>query len=338
MKKVNVNISLLRIIATIAVVFLHTCSTMLNPDVFTVSGIREIVFRIGNLWGLWAVPVFFMISGYLLLGSDKEITYKLVFQKYISRLVGALLVFGIPFAIIKIYLETHSISVFAVFKAFVGNGSFIHLWYLYALIGIYLVLPILKPAIKNVSEKTLLYFSSILFVCDFIFPIVSKNYFPISFTAPIAYPIFYFVLGYYFKKAPVTCKVLKLSQFVSALALITIALFVVCGNYEQFAGDYKSPVIALSALGIFLTFMSKNISLNSEKKIKFLWELDRLCFGVYLIHPVFIQFAYRHLKLTPCSFELYWFAAIVFFLAFLILSFAGSFFLSLIPPLKKHIL
>ena len=53
----------------------------------------------------WAVPVFFIITGVLLLNPSKSITATDCIWKYEKRIVLALLIFGIPFAILKLVME-----------------------------------------------------------------------------------------------------------------------------------------------------------------------------------------------------------------------------------------
>ena len=87
------------------------------------------------------------------------------------------------------------------------------------------------------------------------------------------------------------------------------------------------------AIAIFMIFTKIDFT---EKKV--LWKIDRLCFGVYLIHPLFIQATYRVLKITPMRFGVTWVGTIVLFIFFVVCSFAFSFIASLIKPLKKYVL
>ena len=69
-----------------------------------------------------------------------------------------------------------------------------------------------------------------------------------------------------------------------------------------------------------------------------MWNVDRLCFGVYLIHPVFINFTYKLLKVSPVSFNLYWLVMPVFGVIFVIIAFFGSWIMSKIKPLREYVL
>ena len=65
----------LRIIATLAVIWLHTNGTIWgNQELFLLSDGQKRFFAVNYYLMWWAVPVFFMITGYLLLDKNKNIT------------------------------------------------------------------------------------------------------------------------------------------------------------------------------------------------------------------------------------------------------------------------
>lgn len=73
----SINISLLRIIATLAVIFIHTNNTLANNSIlFGLTEYQQVVFNCAYTLANWAVPVFFMITGALLLNPNKTITIK----------------------------------------------------------------------------------------------------------------------------------------------------------------------------------------------------------------------------------------------------------------------
>lgn len=199
------NISYMRIFATVSVLYLHTCSTLTdNPGLFILSKNQTSFFRSSYQMMYWAVPVFFMITGMLFLSPDKKITLKQCIEKYSYRILLALFVFGMPFAVLKIMIETHSSSFFNIvlaFKAVIENNSFGHLWYLYTLLGIYLILPFLKKIIDNSKDLEIKFLLIFLFIIDFCFPLLSELLcINIAFELPFKYPLFYVLSGYYFNK------------------------------------------------------------------------------------------------------------------------------------------
>lgn len=48
------------------------------------------------------------------------------------------------------------------------------MWYLYMIVGLYLLTPILKPIIENCSASVLSYFLILLFLFDSIFPLIEE--------------------------------------------------------------------------------------------------------------------------------------------------------------------
>ena len=67
------------------------------------------------------------------------------------------------------------------------------------------------------------------------------------------------------------------------------------------------------------------------------WALDRLSFGVYLVHPVLIHLLYRALKLTPTG-ALYPLRTLAVTGLVAAAAYALSRVLMKIPPLRKYVL
>lgn len=335
-------ISYLRIWATVCVVWLHTCSTLIdNPELFQMSDLQDWFFSAGFHIMRWAVPIFFMITGSLLLDSQKTISFKQCLSKYCLRSGLALFVFGIPFAMMRLYMETRTINLLMVVKA-VGcvftNSGLSHFWYLYSLIGIYLLLPVLKVFVEHTDRNTFAYILMALFIFVYCVPMLSDLIgVKITFSMPLTYPVFYVMLGYFLKEYIGKWK----TRYCLVGIFFVLVLFVVA-DYFNLASDvltaYDSPLIAILAALIFISFKNIDEEDIAEPKAKLLWKMDRLCFGVYLVHPVFIQFVYRVVKITPVNFILYPLATFMFFLFFTVCAFFASWVMSLIKPLKRSIL
>ena len=152
MKK-NLNIEYMRAIACLGVILIHIMKSA--HDVFD-NMTPEIYFIctsfVNNL--RWCVPVFLMISGYLLLDPEKKIGL-IKIKQYIIRIVIVLGIFGTGFAFIELISKKHSVCFTFIFRAFVNmlmGNTWNHLWYLYALIALYLFLPMLKSITGYLSK------------------------------------------------------------------------------------------------------------------------------------------------------------------------------------------
>jgi surface polysaccharide O-acyltransferase-like enzyme len=288
----------------------------------------------------WAVPVFLMITGVLLLKNEKTITYTVCIKKYCKRIVLALFVFGVPFSMLEIFMDSRKISVSMIADAVVNvitGKSWTHLWYLYALIGIYLILPVIKSFTDHCGRRTQGYFLIILFLFNFVIPFLNRIlHITIGFEIPVSsYTVFYLVLGHYLdEEMPGLLKKRWFSVcLILGCAVTTIAvnsLIYPEGNADLGSGSMLSAIEAVAVFSLVYTF--------TFRQNTYIWSVDRLCFGVYLVHPVFINFTYKFLKITPLSFRWYALAGIVVWLSFVICSFFAAKILYSIPVFRKYIL
>ena len=328
----------MRLFATIAVVIMHVCTTIVdNVDLFGPSNTQATVLLCVSIACRWAVPAFFMITGYLLLDSSKEIDYPLVFKKYCLRILLVLIIFGIPFAAMKNITDFNGIFDLCkkTFLAVLSNNGFGHFWYLYVLIGLYLIMPVIKIFIAHArNKKTVEILALILFVFCSVIPLIRDVFgVSIAFSIPLTYPVFYLLMGYLIKKhlnrIPAVAAIIG---FVTGAVLLIVLTVLIRkpGLYE-----YHSPFVVAMGLGVFVFFLRLKLKGND-----FVWKLDRLSFGVYIIHPVFIHVVYRLVKITPLKFgEIGYVAMIpVFAAAFLVISFVCVWVMMLIKPLKKYVL
>lgn len=335
-------ISLLRIAATLLVVGFHTCDSLTgHPLVFPQTGAQRTFLLAAGRFASWHVPVFFMLTGALLLDPAREITPGKCVKRYAFRMALALAVFGVPFALAKrVYgagALTPDMLWAAVTDVLTGN-AWDHLWYLYTLIGVYLLLPLFRPFVRTASRREMGYVLAVLLAFDFFTaPLERLTGWRIAVAVPVTYPVFYCLLGRYLAEGlprPLgsrpACGVILLLT-----AAATVLTAVLAPAYLRLLTGNASPVNALAAAAAFSLCRGIAVPARWEDR---LWRWDRLCFGVYLIHPVFIHFFYRILRLTPLSFGAYAVAEPCFFLAFAALSFLASWVMSRIPPLKKYIL
>ena len=171
--------------------------------------------------------------------------------------------------------------------------SWNHLWYLYDLLGIYLLLPVVKAFVNSASKReleTLLVilfcFTSVVLTVDWALGWSIKNivWFSASF--------FYFVLGHYlYAYVEINARLAILSIVaVVTMASITAYHILMLGDYAQWAWDPGSALIAPWAAGIFLC--AKKFA-NAPIKNRLVQSVATLSFGIYIVHPVFTNALYK---------------------------------------------
>ena len=144
----------IRVVATFCVVFLHSAS----PLLYRYNELPELYWMIGNIYDSsvrMCIPFFFMLSGYLLLEKDEPIyTF---FKKRFNKVLIPLVIWSLFYIFWKAYYEDSSeISLYS-FYSIALSPAYFHLWFLYAIIGIYLtVIKFVYGA--SLAERPLLLF------------------------------------------------------------------------------------------------------------------------------------------------------------------------------------
>ena len=338
------DICVLRIMATLAVVFMHSCNSMTaNAELFSVSGRQYVFFACCTTAMMWAVPAFYMITGELLLSSNKEYSFGYMLSHNVRRMFLALLLFGVPFSLMEFVAENNKLDIKYVYQAFLSivNGqSWDHLWYLYSIIGIYLVIPIFKRALERFDKKEIISLIVLLYVFDILMPyldllIGTTIYFKIPI---VGYALLYVLLGYFISKYEIARYIKRevLLITIIALTIILILLCIICkDSFLKYVG-YDSPITVVHSALLFI--LSKQISTSKLSKDSIIWKIDRLCFGVYLIHPFFINLIYKVVHIYPAKSNFYYFTIFMFWMVFAGASFATSFILNKIRIISKYVL
>lgn len=339
MKKI-VYLEKLRNAATFAVVLLHIAMTMNNNYTPTEIGLTNyIVFS--NIWiGVkWAVPCFLMISGALLL-NKKDITVDKI-VKYILRMFFVLLSFGTVFAMMEIFFNKRTLTVKSVFLSiyYVLSGqSWDHLWYIYTLIALYIITIPLKVFIDNTEKKNIDIFVAVLVIGNFIIPSINsifglniKNIMIIT-----EFPTYY-ILGYWLSNLKIK---LKNSAYFFGWGYLCSTIIMVAIESCGLKLNGASPAISLStgncivlaqSICVFLFFRSFFESKNINR---FDTVISKNSFAIYLVHPFFINFMYKLLKITPLSTNIFIGIPICFIFVFSF-SLLSSYLVKLIPAIRN---
>lgn len=338
MEKKIIYLSKIRSLASLAIVILHTFTMYHIVDANNMTSVEEYMTRLVPFLMMWAVPCFVMVSGALLLNSNKNIGIKKIFSKYILRIILILIIFTLLFFYIDILMTSQTINVGEYistwFKKFISGKSWAHMWYLYMLIGIYLMLPLYRIIAKHATKAILIYIGVvIIFFISVIEPLEDIIDIPIEFYIFISsiFPVYLFV-GYMIHN-----NMLKFNTLVSSLlviiSIICIVLLTLLNNntVNDLLGNYSFiPVISLS-VGIY------SLLHNNNSKLTKLWLfIDKYSFSIYLTHLIYLRILIRLIDWNPLEYGSFWMLIPVSIGVF-ILSLLTSMILKLIPGLKKII-
>ena len=360
MKKREVFLDGLRVAATCAVVMLHTITGAMDITNMSEYPLEWKVFLAGLDLLCWCVPVFLMISGYLFLNPAREIGMGKMLTKYCRRILLALFVFGVRFALLEQVATERCLRLDMVGRGILRvlrGESWSHMWYLYRILFLYLLTPALRWFLTRIPVWGVYLVQGLLLAVCSGLPCLCRvlglgwgDQLPEE-----GIYLFYYICGYLFaakagsppaawkeKGAPAKEGGRHTSRKVWAMrGLCIFALLLAAGAvYGRLSGKYtlvmayNHPMTAAFALLIF--WRSMYFRWNVPGKGAVLEKLGRLSFAVYLVHPVFLNLTYKFLHVTPLSFPL-GLSLPVFFIGTLLLATGTAWILHRLPPMRKYV-
>lgn len=279
MKERNYNYDIMRVLACIMIICMHAPMPNLNANGIILSTISYFTAP--------GLCLFFVISGSLLLPIKTDTTTFL--KKRLGKVIMPTLVFTILYIILNcINGEQQNILKAICSIPFSAQGHGV-LWFMYTLIGLYLVAPVISKWLDSASKREV-YLYLLLWVITSCFPIL-KLFVGINEgnTGVLYYfsgYIGYFILGYYLKKYPesISLKKLMIPDIIAIIAPIAFkVMHIEIDFYSMFW--YLSIFVALLCTTIYVL-----ISKIKIKKGGILELISNLSFGIYLIHIAVMRF------------------------------------------------
>jgi surface polysaccharide O-acyltransferase-like enzyme len=287
----------LRVLAIVAVVVIHASSNITNSSP-TVSMSWQMASML-NLALRWAVPVFVMISGALLL-SKKDESMGVFFQKRLNRL---LLPAGF-FILVYFWWQNRGGYVLTVGeyakRVLVWGNPYYHLYFLYVIIGLYLVTPALRVLVQYMTKRQLGLLTILLLLMTAYWSYV-VSYFGGNFPRDTLTVVTHFLpyVGYYLAGYWIHTywqgKSLTRGWLV-ALLLWFVAVVLTTYGYSQWGysaksmmfEDYAGLNVVLMSLLIFAGFKQWY---EEGKKSNSSWvvRIAGASFGLYLLHVMILE-------------------------------------------------
>lgn len=366
----------LRVAATCAVVLLHTVTGVVDhTDMSGLLWEKRVLLTVVDLV-CWCVPLFLMISGYLFLNPERELSFRKMATKYCRRVVLALFLFGVPYACLELTAQEKGFRMGMPGEGFLmvlRGQSWSHMWYLYLILFLYLLTPALRLLLGKLPRAGVYGLLAALFAGSSVLPFVKRltglEQLP-ALPDDLIY-LFYYLCGFAFAAGKQDGKSAvrdaaaqgdgfrqeKMGRnagclwFAAALfaALLAGAVrlsgfrvqmaynypFTVALSLFLFAGAWKCDRVCKSPCGKKTD--PAEAGRKPQKNTGFLEGASAISFGVYLVHPVFLNFYYKFLHLTPLSFPL-WFSLPLFFLGALLPAAAAAYLMRKLPLLRRYVL
>lgn len=283
MKQRDLSLDIIRIVSCVLVVFTHSQSGdagLSGPVLFSVSAVTTP-----------AVCLFFMVSGALLLPVSES--YSIFIKRRLYKILMPLL-FCTVLELVYKCLVCDGNTVWSITKALLStpfsvqaNGIF---WFLYVLIGLYLLAPVLSPWIMSASKRESQFYISLwtFSLClPWIALVLDVNR---DVTSPFYYfsgYVGYFLLGSFLVKfnivldvkAGLTCVVLPL------LVMACLKLMGFDGSFSDLMW-YLSPFGLSMSVGVWslLRSWAEDMKDVLHRYRKWIISLSNMTLAIYLLH------------------------------------------------------
>ncbi|WP_166966445.1 acyltransferase [Yeosuana marina] len=242
--------------------------------------------------------LFVMISSSLLAPTKEGMIF--FYKKRFSKLLGPFLFWSLIILIIKYFQNKISLNELfydlALFPIKPVTGVY---WFVYAICGLYLVIPIISPWLNICKRKELLFVLALwsitlflpylnIFLDDSIYNPKGDYYFILTYFGGF---IGYLFLGVYLRKYPILY-LNKVKAFSSILFILFLGLLpIICGyifnrNLLILSRENLSITSAFFVIAIFTFFQNFKLPHYMEYVLNI---IAKHSYGIYLIHIIIIR-------------------------------------------------
>ncbi len=272
--------------------------------------------------------------------------------KHIKKMIVFFIFWSTIYCIIyniigQIFIKHESIDMIKIIVSLI-EGHY-HLWFIYLIIGLYLIVPLLRLWVNDDNKKYVEYFLLLSIIFTYIIPQiidigsnysslfehlndVLEKYLQLEYVGGLTT---YFILGWYIHNYDIkNKKLIYVFGFIDLLISI-IGTYVILstntGKTLQMYGNLSVNVL-LQSITVFIIIKDKfkNIQNKSNKLIN---SISKYSLGIYATHTLIIATMYEILE--KINIDLAIINIPIVFIASFLLSYLCSFILSKIPVLKK---
>lgn len=242
----------------------------------------------------WCVPVFVMVSGALMLRSDKDHSIKRLYSKNIARIVIAFLAWSLFYALISVYRDGFEgwRSLFEM----IAFGKY-HMWFVFMILSVYMLLPVLRLIAQNrmVLTYAIIIWLVLLLVSEWaqLFPGTIYSDLIAKVSLNIGY-LGYALVGYWLSTYSISKRMVISLACLGILGMLvtfvgTVGLSLADGACDTLY-DYCSVNVAASAIAVF-AFAKQTIGCrvwngNAQRVVS---KMGDRSLGVYFVHVFFLE-------------------------------------------------
>lgn len=304
-------LEIMRILACFFVIFNHTG----NNGFFLFSqrnwgSMQFWLYMFISVFCKFSVPLFFAISGALLLSQKNESMRKLWFNR-IGRIATSLLAFSFIYYVAEIYIGNQVWDIPKFFFQLYDNNWNYSYWYLYAYLQMLITLPFLRTLSKNLDNLYYYYLFVLFFFFNGVLPILQfllwKDMHSLNGNLKLGWIttniVFYPLMGYFLQNR--VQHIEKKGKLILIMWFFNILTIVMCCIMTylkaKFVGEctesksqaFHNSFSMVNAACIFLTikyFVVKYENKFSEWLKGAIFAMGRCTYGIYLWHVMVLRF------------------------------------------------
>jgi surface polysaccharide O-acyltransferase-like enzyme len=348
----------LRVAGALAVVFIHVSG----------DGAAAIAKHPTTTWWFclsvealsrWAVPIFVMVSGLLLLDPGKEETPGKFYMKRLHRLAIPMVFWSLFYLAWRWFYEGERtdpqstlcsgvghFNVWAALYQVISGSADYHLWFMTMLIGLYLCTPLLRVVVRGLTPRQL-WITTIVILALAMADAVDRANFDSDFTFLFKFCPFIglFFLGYCLRGVHRGKKMVWIGaaawiagSLISVLSTYFLVYHCATGSWDAdnrlfLETEEFAPGPLISSIGVFTMVAAWYESSGKELAGKWIQTLSGASLGIYLAHPLFLSLLYTN------DIEYNWHGVFVGAPLMIVTGFIGAMLLTLIfqriPYLRK---
>lgn len=280
-----------RWLAALAVVLLHSAAQTVS-DAATYGSGAWLAANLYDSAARWCVPVFVMVSGALLLDPAREQDLRRFYGRRVARICAPLLFWTVFYLAWRTLLDwwDGGAADISYWPRKVAEGQpYYHLWYLYMIVGLYLFAPLVRALYaRSRPEGRRLWVVAILGLA--ILEALYRQALGIRSGFFLTWFLPY--LGYFVAGRMIFDGELRLPRpallAAGSMAATAAGVYALSdtGALNLYFYDYFSLTVPLMSLAAFQWIVD-------SPRVPALPRLASLTFGVYLVHPVFLDLARR---------------------------------------------
>ncbi len=304
---ISLPVDLIRATAIILVILLHA-SIEPNPTLAIMSPAGVQLWWTSNVFDSLArpaVPLFVMLTGALLLQPSKaDEPLKVFFKKRLARIGLPLIFWGGAYFAWRYFVNKEALTSNSIFQGILG-GPYFHFWFVYLLLGLYLITPILRVIVAHAKWNVAKYFLFLWFIGTGLIPLLGLYQVISPATTWFRQNIFimsgmlgYFVLGAYFIRLRFRSSVLYIILALSFLWTI-LGTYLIVGtmgeSYSQFFYDASSFNVIVASIALF-TLLTLAPPVEKVKQVSGMSGVTRLVqliskntLPIYLFHVMVLE-------------------------------------------------